>query len=98
MVGTVDVPPVAVSHPAIVYPPEMQALRVGGTVVVEALVDATGHVMPRTVRMLQSPNPGLEREALRVVTATVYGPRAAVGTRWPSRSGSRLRSRRTERD
>jgi len=74
VVGTVDVPPVAVSHPAIVYPPEMQALRVGGTVVVEALVDATGHVMPRTVRMLQSPNPGLEREALRVVTAPVYRP------------------------
>jgi TonB family protein len=74
VVGAVDVPPVAVSFPAIVYPPEMQALRVGGTVVVEALVDATGHVMPGTVRVLQSPNPGLEREALRVVAAAVYRP------------------------
>lgn len=74
VVGTVDLPPIAVSHPAIVYPPEMQALHVGGTVVVEALVDATGHVIPGTVRVLQSPNPGLEREALRVVTAAVYRP------------------------
>jgi TonB family protein len=74
VVGAVDVPPAAVSHPAIVYPPEMQALRVGGTVVVEALVDAAGHVTPGSVRVLQSPNPGLEREALRVVAAAVYRP------------------------
>ncbi len=74
VVGTVDVPPVAVSHPAIVYPPEMQALRVGGTVVVEARVDTAGHVTPGSVRVLQSPNPGLEREALRVVAAAVYRP------------------------
>lgn len=70
----VDAPPVAVSHPAIIYPPEMQALRVGGTVTVEARVDATGHVLAGTVRIAQSPNPGLEREALRVVTAAVYRP------------------------
>lgn len=70
----VDVPPVALSHPAIAYPPEMQALHVGGTVVVEARVDATGHVLAGTVRVVQSPNPGLEREALRVVTAAVYQP------------------------
>ena len=70
----VDAPPVPISHPAINYPPEMQALRVGGTVVVEARVDATGHVQAGTVRVVQSPNPGLEREAMRVVTAAVYKP------------------------
>ena len=70
----VDVPPVPISHPAINYPPEMQALRVGGTVVVEARVDAAGHVLAGTVRVVQSPNPGLEREAMRVVTAAVYKP------------------------
>ena len=70
----VDTPPVPISHPAINYPPEMQALRVGGTVVVEARVDARGHVLAGTVRVVQSPNPGLEREAMRVVTAAVYKP------------------------
>jgi TonB family protein len=52
----------------------MQALRVGGTVVVEARLDATGHVLAGTVRVVASPNPGLEREAMRVVTAAVYKP------------------------
>lgn len=70
----VDAPPTAISHPSIVYPPEMQALRVGGTVIVEARIDATGHVLAGTVRVVQSPNPGLEREAMRVVTAAVYKP------------------------
>ena len=74
VVEPVDAPPVPVSHPAITYPPEMQALRVGGTVVVEARVDATGHVQAGTVRVVQSPNPGLEREAMRVVTGAVYRP------------------------
>lgn len=74
VVEIVDAPPIAISHPAITYPPEMQALRVGGTVIVEARVDATGHVLAGTVRVVQSPNPGLEREALRVVAAAVYRP------------------------
>lgn len=74
MVEAVDSPPVPISHPAITYPPEMQALRVGGTVVVEARVDATGHVQPGTVRVVQSPNPGLEHEAMRVVSGAVYKP------------------------
>ena len=79
VVESVDAPPVAVSHPAIAYPPEMQALRVGGTVVVEARVDATGHVLAGTVRVVQSPNPGLEREAMRVVAAAVYRPARKSG-------------------
>ena len=71
---SVEAPPVALSHPPIAYPPEMQALRVGGTVVVEARVDVTGHVLAGTVRVVTSPNPGLEREAMRVVAAAVYKP------------------------
>ena len=74
VIEAVDVRPAPLTYPAIVYPPEMQALRVGGTVVVEARVDATGHVLAGTVRVVASPNPGLEREAMRVVTAAVYKP------------------------
>lgn len=74
VVEPVDAAPIPVSHPAIVYPPEMQALRVGGTVVVEARVDATGHVLAGTVRVVQSPNPGLEHAAMKVVTGAVYKP------------------------
>ena len=74
VVETVDVPPVPISHPAITYPREMQALRVSGTVVVEARVDAKGHVQAGTVRVVRSPNPGLEHEAMRVVSGAVYKP------------------------
>jgi len=79
VIETVDAAPVPVSHPPITYPPEMQALRVGGTVVVEARVDASGHVLAGTARVVASPNPGLEREAMRVVTAARYKPARRSG-------------------
>jgi TonB family protein len=70
----VDVAPVIVSQPPVRYPPEMQALRVGGTVTIEATLDTTGHVVPGSVRVIQSPNPGLDAEARRVIVAAVYRP------------------------
>ncbi len=71
-VDPVDEQPVLVSHPAIRYPPEMQALRVGGTVVVEAALDATGHVQPGSAKIAESPNHAFDAEALRVVRGSVY--------------------------
>ena len=71
-VDPVDEQPVLVSHPAIRYPPEMQALRVGGTVVVEAALDATGHVEPGSAKIAESPNHAFDAEALRVVRGSVY--------------------------
>lgn len=73
-VGTVDQPPVLVSHPAIRYPLEMQALRVDATVVVEAALDRAGHVEPGSAKIVQSPNHAFDDEALRVVRASVYRP------------------------
>jgi TonB family protein len=70
----VDVAPVIISQPPVRYPPEMQALRVGGTVTIEATLDATGHVVPGSVKVIQTPNPGLDAEARRVVAATAYHP------------------------
>ena len=73
-VGAVDEQPVLVSHPPIRYAPEMQALRVGGTAIVEATLDTTGHVVPSTVKVVQSPNPVFDPETKRVVLASVYRP------------------------
>lgn len=73
-VDAVDGPPVLLSQPPIRYPPEMQALRIGGTVTVAAMVDTTGHVVPGSLRVAHSPNPGLDREAMRVVAASRYRP------------------------
>ena len=71
-VGDVDEQPAVVSHPAIRYPREMQALRVDGTVLVEATLDATGHVEPASLTVVQSPNHAFDEEALRVVRGSIY--------------------------
>jgi TonB family protein len=73
-VGTVDERPALVTYPAIRYAPEMQALRIGGTVIVEATLDTTGRVLPATVKVVQTPNPVFDAEAKRVVVAAVYRP------------------------
>ena len=77
--GAVDAPPVLISHPTIRYPAELQALRVDGTVVVEAAVDATGHVEARSGKVVESPNHGFDAEALRVVRGSVYRPARSHG-------------------
>jgi TonB family protein len=74
VVGSVDEPPVLVSHPPIRYAPEMQALRIGGTVVVEATLDTTGRVVPASVKVVESPNPVFNAESQRVVLASSYRP------------------------
>jgi TonB family protein len=76
----VDEQPALVSHPPIRYAPEMQKLRIGGTVLVEATIDSAGRVLPATVKIVQSPNPVFDAEAKRVVLGAVYRP-ARVGGR-----------------
>jgi len=73
-VEVVDEQPALVTHPPIRYPPEMQALRVDGTVLVEATLDPTGRVEPASVKVLQSPNHAFDAEAARVVRGSVYRP------------------------
>ena len=79
VVGTVDEPPALITHPAIRYAPEMQALRIGGTVIVEATLDTTGRVLPATVKVVQTPNPVFDSESKRVVQAAVYRPARVHG-------------------
>jgi len=74
VVGVADEAPALLSHPDIRYAPEMQALRIGGTVIVEATLDTTGHVLPATVKVVQTPNPVFDAEAKRVVVAAMYRP------------------------
>jgi TonB family protein len=79
VVGAVDEQPALLSHPAIRYAPEMQALRVGGTVIVEATLDTTGRILPATVKIVQSPNPVFDAESKRVVLAALYRPARVNG-------------------
>jgi TonB family protein len=77
--SAVDVQPALLSHPEIHYPPEMQTLRVGGTVTVEATVDTAGRVVPGSLKVVQSPNPGLDAEAMRVVAGSRYNAARRAG-------------------
>lgn len=70
----VDEQPALINHPAIRYAPEMQALRIGGTLIVEATLDTTGRVIPSSVRVVQTPNPAFNDEARRVILAATYRP------------------------
>jgi len=79
-VGVLDEQPALVSHPPIRYPPELQALRVDGTVLVEATLDATGRVEPGSVKIVQSPNHVFDAEAARVVRGSVYFPARRKGS------------------
>ena len=78
-VGAVDEQPVLVSHPPIRYAPEMQSLRVDGTVLVEAALDVTGHVEPGSAKIVQSPNHAFDEEVLRAVRGSVYRPARSKG-------------------
>ena len=73
-VARVDEQPALVSHPPIRYPPEMAALRVGGTVVVEAVLDSSGRVERGSPRIVSSPNHGLDAAASAAVGLSLYRP------------------------
>ena len=77
--GTLSEQPVLVSHPTIHYPPEMQALRIAATVVVQATLEASGHVDPRSLKIVKSPNHAFDQEALRVVRESEYLPARNAG-------------------
>lgn len=80
----VDAAPAVVSQPVVRYPAEMQALRVGGTVTLEATIDTTGRVIPTSVKVIQSSNAGFEAEARRAVQAAVYRPGRRAGRPIPT--------------
>ena len=79
LIGSADEAAALVSHPPIRYAPEMQKLKIGGTVIVEATLDTTGFVIPSTVKIVQSPNPVFNAETKRVVLAAVYRPARVRG-------------------
>jgi TonB family protein len=79
VVEPVDEPPALVSHPPIRYPPEMQALRIAGTVVVEATLDPTGKPDPASAKVVESPNHAFDAEVLRVVRGSAYRPARRQG-------------------
>ena len=57
----------------------LQALRIAATVVVQATLEASGHVDPLSLKIVKSPNHAFDQEALRVVRESEYLPAKNAG-------------------
>ena len=66
--------PDLLNHPRIRYPDSLRAAEIGGRVLVEAIVDTTGHADSASVRILSSSHPGFEAPAREAVLASTYRP------------------------
>jgi TonB family protein len=90
---TVDSPPGKPLHPDRVrpaYPPDLRARGVEGSVSVRFVVDSAGSVIPPTIQVLESSDPGFSEAAVQYFRAVQYVPARRAGrpvcallTGWP---------------
>jgi TonB family protein len=66
--------PDLLNHPRLRYPDSLRAAGIGGRVLVEAIVDTTGHADSASVRILSSSNPEFDAPARDAVLAARYLP------------------------
>lgn len=75
-----DVPPVLLAGPPVTYPERLRQAGIDGVVLLEAVVDTSGHVEPGSVRVVSSPHAELARAATMSLERAVFRP-ARVGKR-----------------
>jgi TonB family protein len=56
------------------YPPLLRRAGVGGTVIVQLVIDTLGQVEPGSARVVSSPNPDFNRPALNAIEQSVFRP------------------------
>lgn len=64
--------PKRVSGPQPWYPPELQQAQIGGSVMVEAIVDTLGRVEQGSVKIVSSSEHGFDQSARQVVERSVF--------------------------
>ena len=67
-------PPVRLWSPPLTYPPAMFVAGVEGEVLLQALVDSTGHVVPSSVRVVRSSNSAFDAPAAAMLRGTRFRP------------------------
>ena len=78
-VESVFVKPDLLSHPPLVFPrSELEAGR-DGLVMVQGIIDTTGHMERASVRVLSTPGPVFSQEAERIVLHSRYRPASIAG-------------------
>jgi serine/threonine-protein kinase len=70
----IDEAPTVVTLPPPEYPPALRAARIEGRVVLEAVIDTTGHPEPASIKVVSSTNAGFEASARDALRQAVFRP------------------------
>ncbi len=74
MESVVEERPEILSGPPLSYPDLLRQAGVQGRVLVQAIIDTSGRTEPRSVRIIQSPNPGFDEPARDYVLGAMFRP------------------------
>ncbi|MBI4501971.1 MAG: TonB family protein [Gemmatimonadetes bacterium] len=72
--AVVDEKPERVSQPPVDYPDLLRQAGIEGNVIVEVIIDTTGHAEPQSLRIVQSTNKAFELAARDAVVKSLYRP------------------------
>ena len=72
--AVVDEKPERVSNPPLDYPDLLRQAGIEGNVIVEVIIDTTGHAEPTSLRIIQSTNKAFELSAKDAVLKSLYRP------------------------
>ena len=77
--GEVDVPAAAIHQPSPRYPPALRLAGIEGRVLVEFIIDSTGHLEPGSSKVLESSHRGFEAAALETLERSLFRPARIAG-------------------
>ena len=69
-----DVMPELVSNPELEVPDSLASDPIDGSVIIQFIVDTTGHVEPESVKIIETPHEGLNEPVTQVFLGAVYKP------------------------
>ncbi len=72
--SVVEERPERLTGPALQYPDLLRQAGVQGRVLVQGVIDTTGRAIPNTVRVVQSPHPGFDDAAKRLMLQSLFRP------------------------
>lgn len=79
MEAVVEERPERLTSPPLVYPEMLRQAGIQGTVMLQAIIDTTGHVIASSVKILTSPNPGFNGPARELLVKSLFRPARVRG-------------------
>ena len=75
--------PRLLASPPLQYPDSLRGVGIEGVVVLEFVIDTTGHVEPSSITVIESPHPAFIGIATDAVLVSVYSPGRTGGVPVP---------------